>query len=165
MRGAQLEDELVLVAEVDGLQVLALVQIPEVQPPAILGAEQHLRDQAVLERVGRAPFAGDQRVVAEMPPGVVGEMLRAAIDLPLAAHVEGLVVHQEDAARALALAVAERRDIDAFRAAMDGVRARIAGLVGDLGRLDHLDDLQASSGSGLVSRMWMREERRPGTTR
>ena len=88
VRRAQLEHQLVLVAEVDLLQVLALVQVPEMQPAAVLGAEQHLRDQPVLEGVGRAPFAGDHGVVAEMPPDIIGEVLRPAIHLPLAAHVE-----------------------------------------------------------------------------
>ena len=123
VRGPQLEHELVLVAEVDGLLVLALVQVPEMQPPAIFGAEQNFRDQAVLEGIGRSPLARDQRVVTEMPPGIICEMLRPAVDLPLAAHIERLVVHQEHAARSLALAVAQRRDIDAFRAAMHRVRA------------------------------------------
>ena len=128
VRRTQLEDQLVFVAEVDGLQVLALVQVPEVQAAAVFRAEQDLGDEAVLERVGRAPFARDQRVVAEVPPRVIGEVLRPAIDLPVAAHVEGLVVHQEDAARRLAFAIAERRDVDALRAAMHRVRPRIAGL-------------------------------------
>ena len=142
MRGPQLEDELMLLAEVDLLQVLALVQIPEVQLAAVFGAEQDFRHEPVLERVGRAPFAGDHRVVAEMPPGVIGELLRPAVDLPAAERLEGLVVHEKNAAGRLALGVAERRDVDALRAAMDRVRARVAGLFGDLLRLDHLDDLR-----------------------
>ena len=139
--GLQLEHQLVLVAEVDGLQVLPLVQVPEVQPPAVLGAEQHLRDQAVLERVGRAPFAGDEGVVAQVPPGIVGEVLGPAVHLPLAAHVEGLVVHQEHAARSLALPVAERGHVDALGSTVDRMRPGVAGLVGHLARLDHLHDL------------------------
>ena len=148
MRGPQLEHQLVLVAEVDGLQVLAGVQVPEVQPAAVLGAEQNLGNEAVLEGIGRAPLARHHGVVPEMPPGVIGEVLRAAIHLPLAQHVEGLVVHQEHAARSLALAVAERRDIDAFRSAVHGVRARVSGPLGHVARLDHLDD-GGTSGVGL----------------
>ncbi len=142
VRRAQLEDQLVLLAEVDLLQVLALGEIPEVQPAAVLAAEQHFRHEPVLERVGRAPFAGHHGVVAEMPPDVIGELLRPAIDLPAAERLEALVIHHEDAARRLAVRVAERRDVDAARPAMDGVRARVAGLLGDLLRLDHLDDLR-----------------------
>ena len=40
VRRPQLEHDLVLLAEVELLQVLALVQIPEVQPLAVLRAEQ-----------------------------------------------------------------------------------------------------------------------------
>ena len=91
-------------------------------------AEQHLGHEAVLERVGRAPLAGDHGVVAEVPPEVVGQLLRPAVDLPAAEHVEALVVDQEDAARRLALGVAERADVDALGPAMDGVRPAVAGL-------------------------------------
>ena len=58
---------------------------------------------AVLDHVGRAPFAGDRDVLAEVPPEVVSEILRAAIDLPPAEHVEALVIEQEDSARAVAV--------------------------------------------------------------
>src|SRR5688572_21959537 len=96
---AQFEDELLLVAEIDGLLMFARVQVPEMQPAAIFRAEQDFRDEAVLEHVRRAPFAGDERIMAEMPPCVIGELLRPAIDLPLAANIEGFVIHQENAAR------------------------------------------------------------------
>ena len=57
-----------------------------------------------------------------------------AIFFPLLQHVEGLVIHQEDAARSLALAVAEGGDINAFGAAVHRMRARITRLVGDTAR-------------------------------
>ena len=82
MRRPQLEHQLVLFAEIDGLLVLARMQVPEMQAAAVFRAEQDLRHQALLERIGRAPFAGDQGVVAEVPPGIVGKLLLAAIDLP-----------------------------------------------------------------------------------
>ena len=150
VRGPQLEHELVLRAEVDLLQVLAFGEVPEVQLAAVLAAEQHLGHEPVLERVGRAPFAGHHGVVAEVPPGVVAELLRAAIDLPAAERLEALVVHHEDAARRLAVLVAQRRDIDAAGPAVHGVRARVAGLVGDLVRLDGFDELgRARIGLGV----------------
>ena len=106
------------------------------QAPAVLGAEDLLGDQPVLDHVGRAPLAGDHGIVAEMPPEVVGEVLRPAVDLPAAEHLEGLVIHQEHAARALALGVAERADIDALGPAVHGMRPGVAGAVGELGGLD-----------------------------
>ena len=72
VRRAQLEDELMLLAEIDLLQVLAPGEVPEVQTAAVFAAEQDFRNQPVLEGVGRAPLARHHRVVAEMPPGVVG---------------------------------------------------------------------------------------------
>ncbi len=138
----QLEDELILVAEIDGLLMLAAMQVPEMQPAAIFRTEQDLRDKTFLEGVGRPPLAGDERVMPEMPPGVVGEALGPAVYLPLAADVEGLVVHQEDAARLLALSVAQRGDVDALGAAMDGMGTRITRSLGHLCRLDDLNDLR-----------------------
>jgi len=51
------------------------------------------------------------------------------------------VIHQEDPTGALALTVAQRGDIDAFRSAMHRVRSRVARTLRDLGGLDHLYDL------------------------
>src|SRR4029077_1630149 len=132
------------------LQVLALGEIPEMQAPAIFAAEQDLRHQSIFEGVRRAPFAGDHRVEAEMPPHVVAELLRAAIDFPAAERLESLVIHDEDAARRLALLVTERGHVDASRTAMHGVRPRVTGLLGDISRLDDLDDLRfAGIGLGI----------------
>src|SRR5262245_21820923 len=123
VRGPELEEKLVFVTEVDGLYVLALVQIPEMQAPAVLGAEQNFGNQSIFESVGSAPFAGDPSVVTEVPPGVVGKVRRSPIHLPLAAHFKRLVIHQENAARSLALAIAEGGDVDAVGPAMHGVGA------------------------------------------
>ena len=120
------------IAEIDRLLVLPGVQVPEVQLAAVLCAEQDFGDQAVLEGVRRAPLARHHRVMAEMPPGVVGQQLRPAIDLPAAANVESFVVHEEDAAWRLALAVGERGDVDALGPAVHRVGTRIAGALGDL---------------------------------
>ena len=141
MRRAQFENELVFFAEVDLLQVLALVQVPEVQPASILAAEQHLRNEAVLERVRRSPFARHHGVVAEMPPEIIGKLLRSAIHLPLAKHVEAVGIEQEYAPGRLALGVSERIHIYALGAAMNGVQPRIPRLLGDLLRLDDPYDL------------------------
>jgi hypothetical protein len=140
----ELEDELVLLPEVDLLEMLALGEVPEVELSPVAGAEQDLGDESVLEGVRRAPLARDHRVVAEVPPGVVGEELRPTVDLPAAERLEAFVVHQEDAARPAAVRAAERRDIDAAGAAMNGVGPGVARLLGDLLRLDYPDDLRAS---------------------
>ena len=108
MGGAQLEDHLVLGAEVDRLLVAAAAQVPDVQVVAVLVGEQQLGLDAALDHVRRAPLAGEQRVVADVPPDVVGQVLRAAVDLPAPARAEVVVVEQEHAARAVARRVAER---------------------------------------------------------
>ena len=108
VRRPQLEHHLVLGAEVDLLQVRALLEVPDVELVAVLVAEQQLADEAVLDHVRRAPLAGDDRVVVEVPPEVVGELLRAAVVLPGALDREVVVVEQEDAAGAVAVGVAER---------------------------------------------------------
>ncbi len=118
---AQFEHQLVLFAEVDLLLVLALVEVPEVQPASIFAAEQDLRDEPVLERIGGSPFARHHGVVTEMPPEIIGQLLGTAVHLPLAENIEALGIEQEDAAGRLALGVAERVHIYSFGAAMDGV--------------------------------------------
>src|SRR5208282_5837965 len=79
---------------------------------------------------------------AKMPPHVVGELLRSAVYFPSAANVETLVIHEEDPAGRLALPVGECRHVDSLRSAVDRVRARIAGLLGDFIRLEDTDDLR-----------------------
>src|SRR5260370_11379208 len=79
-------------------------------------------------------------VVAEVPPEVVGEILRPAVELPAAADLEGVVVDDEDAARPIAGYRAERADVDPIRSAMAGVWAAVARAVRDFLRFDRLDD-------------------------
>jgi len=66
VRGTKLKNQLILGTEVNLLQVLALVQILEVQLVAVFAAEKNLRNQPVLEGRRQAPLAGDQRVVAQV---------------------------------------------------------------------------------------------------
>src|SRR6516164_4351008 len=101
------------------------MEIPEMQLVAVFPGEQELGNEAVLEHVRRAPLAGHHRVVAEMPPHVVGELLRSTVDFPAAEHVKGLVIHQQNAAGYLSLGIAERTDVDPVRATVDGVRSGV----------------------------------------
>jgi hypothetical protein len=89
------------------------------QAPSILGTEENLRHQAVLHGVRRPPLARHHRVVAKVPPEIIGEALRAALNLPAAEHVEALGVDEEDTAGRIVLGIAKRRDIDAVGPAMD----------------------------------------------
>ena len=58
-----------------------------------------------------------------MPPAVIGELLRAPVDLPAPERLEVLVIRNEDAAGCLALGIAEGCDVDAVRTALDRVRS------------------------------------------
>ena len=142
VRGPQLEHHLVLGAEVDLLDVLALLEVPDVELVAVLVAQQQLGIEAVLDHVRRAPLGGDDRALVEVPPEVVGQLLRPAVLLPGALDREVLVVEQEDPAGAVAVGVAERGDVDPVGAAVDRVRARVARLARDLLGLDDLGQLR-----------------------
>ena len=63
------------------------------------------------------------------------------------------MIDHEDAARRLAVLIAERSYIDAARTAMYGVGPRVAGFLRDLLGLNDFDDFFGWRGSGLVSRM------------
>ena len=84
-------------------------QIPEMDGVAVFVAEQVLGHDAVLELRRQAPFAGHHVVARQVPPEVVMQLLRAAIDLPAAADVEGLAVHDEDAGGPCVAVRARRR--------------------------------------------------------
>src|SRR6266481_3338493 len=116
----------------------ALAQVPDVEPMAVVAFDQALEAEPVLEHVGRAPFAADSDVVADVPPEVVSEKLRAAVDLPLAEHLEAFVIEQEDAAGTAAVRAAHGANVDRVGAAMERMRAAVAGTRGDFLGLDHL---------------------------
>ena len=98
-------------------------------------SEQQFGDQAVLDHRGSAPLAGDQDVLVEVPPRVVGEVLRPAVGLPGALHRERVVVEQGDPARAVRVVErpADAGQEDAVGSAVQRVRAGVAGLLGQLG--------------------------------
>src|SRR2546421_11294942 len=75
-----------------------------------------------------------------MPAEVVGEILRPAIELPATAHLEGVVVDDEDAPRTVTGWRAQGADIDAVRSAVTRMRAAVSGAVGNFLGLDRLDD-------------------------
>ena len=70
---------------------------------AVLAAGQQVEVRPLLDHIGGAPFAGDRDVVAQMPPEVVTEKLRPAIDFPAAEHLKALVIEQKDSAGSVAL--------------------------------------------------------------
>src|SRR4051812_19228888 len=121
MRWAQLEGDLVLFAQVNTLGEPAIAQIPKIEVVPVLAIEEQVRLDTVLDHVRGAPLAADQGVVAEVPPEVVVQVLVAAVDLPAALHLEGVMIEHEDTAGTVAVGSAEGTDVNPIRAAVDGV--------------------------------------------
>src|SRR5918995_4897877 len=115
-------------------------QVPDVQLVTIAALQEYLGVEPALDHIRRAPLAGDHSVVAQVPPEVVGEVLRTPLDLPSSQRVEAFVVHDEDAARAISIGGTKSTHINALRAAMDGVGAAVARTLVHLVGLYHLDD-------------------------
>src|SRR5579862_3936515 len=146
VRGTHFERHLVVRAEVDRLHVLARPQIPEVQRVAVSVRQQVFGDEAVLELRRQAPLARHHVIARQIPPEVVMQLLRTAIDLPFAEDLEALAIEDENARHAIGAVLAgaaERAPVDAFGAAVNGVWTRIAGPAHDLVRFDDLDDARA----------------------
>ena len=148
VRGAQLEHHLVLVADVDGLDVGPGLHVPEVQPVPVLAAQQQLGHDPVLDHRRGAPLRRDRDVVVDVPPHVVGEVLVAPVGLPLAGHLERVVVEQRHTAGALLAVPAEAGDEQPAGAAVHGVRPGVAGPLAQLLRPENLGDLRGR-GVGL----------------
>src|SRR5919202_1755974 len=114
-------------------------QVPDVQLVTIAALQEYLGVEPALDHIRRAPLAGDHGVVAQVPPEVVGEVLRSPLYLPSPQGVETLVIHDEDAAGTLPVGSTERAHVDTLRAAVDGVGAAVAGSLVQLVWLYHLD--------------------------
>src|SRR6516225_10164198 len=82
VRGSELEHPLLLRTQVDFLQMTALVQVPDVNLITILATQQQLRVDAVFYHVRRAPFGRNHRVVSQVPPEVVSQLLWATMLFP-----------------------------------------------------------------------------------
>ncbi len=143
VRGPELEHHLVLVADVELLHVLAVLQVPHVHGVAVLAAEELLGDDAALEHRRRRPLARDERALVQVPTEVVLVALRAGLVLRRAERLERLAVEPEQPARLVrTVRAAETAHVDRVGAAMRGVGARVAGLRRELVGLDRLHDLR-----------------------
>jgi hypothetical protein len=134
---AHLERHQARVAEVEAALEPPLLEVPEVDAAPVAALLHVGRVEAGLVRVGLAELAGDQRVLARLVPEVVVQRgVRAAV-LPAALELERGGVEDGEAARPVAVGVAEHADDDvAARHAVDGVRPRVARLGDQLVALD-----------------------------
>ncbi len=105
---------------------------------AVLARQQQLGVHPILDHVGRTPLAGDHGVVTQVPEEIVGQILRPAVLLPPALHLEGLMVEGEDAAGAVPIGGPEGIQVDPIGPAVHRVRRGIAGLLHHFVALDHL---------------------------
>src|SRR6185369_16476219 len=104
----------------------SLDQIPDMQLVAIAATQQNLWIHAILHHVRRSPFAGDHRVVSQMPPEIVSKFLRATIQFPLSEKVEDLVIYQEKSTGTITVRRAQRAEQNSIGAAMNRVRRCIS---------------------------------------
>src|SRR5580704_15768806 len=109
---------------------------------AIPTLQQNLGVHSRFDHTRRAPFAGNQRVVSQMPPEVIAEILRPAIDFPLPENIEAVRVQHEYASGSLPVRCTERAEENPVRATMDGVWAAISGTGSDRLRFNDLDDFR-----------------------
>ena len=123
MRRAYFERHLVIGAEIDRLHVAPRAQIPEMEMVAVFVREQVFRNDAVLELRRQPPFARHHVVARQVPPEIVMQLLRSAVDLPTAEDLERFAIHDEDAGGPCAIfaAAAKRADVNPFRPTMNGM--------------------------------------------
>src|SRR5215471_11712565 len=138
MGGTQFQRHLVFGAEIKRLKVAALAQIPNMEHMTVFAAEQQVRLHSMLNHVRRTPFAGDRDVVAEVPPEIVSEILRAAVHFPSAKHVKTFMIEQEQPSRTFPLGRSQGTDVDGIGSAMYRMRTAVAGACGEFFRFDYL---------------------------
>src|SRR5579862_3608418 len=120
----------------------ALVQIPNMNLVTVLASQQQLRVDAIFHHVRSAPFRRDHRVVSEVPPEIVSQLLGATILFPRPFQLKGVRVHQENASGTVSASRTEGASVDRVRSTMKGVRRRVAGLLDELFGFDHLYNLR-----------------------
>src|SRR6516225_7363581 len=120
----------------------ALVQVPDMNLVAVLASQQQLRVDAVFYHVRRAPFGGNHRVMSQVPPEVVCQLLWATILFPGTLQLKRVRVHQENATGAVSASRSECAPVNAVRSTMKRVGRRVASLLYELFGLDHLHNLR-----------------------
>src|SRR5438552_17308235 len=125
MRRTHLENHLLPFAQIERLKMASSAQVPNVHLMAVFAAEKQLRLQSTFNHVRRAPLAAQQGVETQMPPKIVMKKLWSTVHFPLAQNVECFAIEHENAARAVAIGRPERTHVNAFRSAVNRVRARL----------------------------------------
>src|SRR5438270_8365631 len=106
--------------------------------------EKDFRVHSRFNHAGRAPFAGDHGVIAQMPEEIIVEILRTALDLPLAQNVKTFRIEDKNPARSFSSSRSEGTYKNAVRATVDGVRTAVTGARRQYFRFNDLDDLRVA---------------------
>src|SRR6478672_13447731 len=96
MRWPQLEWHLVLRPQVQHFAMASFIQVPDMERMSILAAEQQLGIHPVFHHLRRAPFAGDHGVMSQVPPEIVGQVLRSTISLPSSLDLKRFRIKNKD---------------------------------------------------------------------
>src|SRR5215468_8305245 len=120
----------------------ALVQVPDVNLVAVLAGQQQLRVYTVFYHVWRPPFGGDEGVVPQVPPEVIGQLLWATILFPRALQLKCVRIHQENATRGVSGRRSECAPVNAVWSTMKCVGRSVTGFLCELLGLDHLRNLR-----------------------
>ncbi len=142
MRRAQLQRHLLLRAKFQLLHVASPAQVPHVQLVSVLPCEQELSVDAILHHARCAPGAGDHGVQPEVPPDVICQLLRSAVDFPPTSNVKRFRIQNERAAGTIAIGRTQRTQEDAVRSAVHRVRCGVARPLSKRLGFDHLHDLR-----------------------
>ena len=138
---ADLERDQPLVAKIDRLHLGAALEIPEMEPPAVLAVCDVGGVETVQERVRGTPFAGDERVLPRLVPEVIHELLTVLLTLPALRDREVPRIEHGESAGEVAVGIAEHRyGDDVAGHAVDRMRRAQAELLLDLLALDHVLD-------------------------
>src|SRR5829696_6108643 len=130
------------------LSYLLFLPIPEVDLPTVLALGHILGIEAAPVGVRGGPLARDHDVVAGLVPEVVVVAHASRALLPATGYVE-VLVEQEEASGAVALAVAYHRDHDCVRQTVHGVRGGEVCFLDNLLGLYHLVHLGCSLVLGI----------------
>src|SRR5262245_51672738 len=117
-------------------------QIPDMHLMSIFAAKEQVWLNSVFNHVRSAPLAADQCVKPQVPPKIVMQELRAAVDFPLTENFKRLAIEHEDPTGALAVGISERANVNGFRPAVNCMRARIIRARENFLRLDDFHDLR-----------------------
>src|SRR5215813_7738022 len=122
MGRTHLENHLLFTAQIEGLQMTAAAQIPDMHLMSIFASKQQVRLKSILNHVRRSPFAAQQHVGPQVPPEIVMQKLRSPIHFPLPEDLERLAIEHENTTRAVSIRRAKGTNIDSIRPAVNRMR-------------------------------------------